>query len=110
MIDLTPLFQALIALVATLITVYAIPYIKSKTGNDKLERMKAWAEIGVKAAEQIYGGPGNCKEKKAYVLDFLKKHGYTVDIEELEALIESAVNNMKCEQSFPIKKEVENNV
>ena len=110
MIDLTPLFQALIALGATAITVYAIPYIKSKTSNDKLERMKAWAEIGVKAAEQIYDGPGNGTAKKAYVLDFLTKHGYTVDFGELEALIESTVNNMKSEQSFLIEGEVESDV
>lgn len=100
MIDLTPLLQAVIALLAVVISRYAIPYIKTKTGTEKFERMRAWVEIGVRAAEQIYNGPGEGERKKQYVLKFLQDHGYTVDLAELEALLECAVKDMNTEQGY----------
>lgn len=47
------------------------------------------------AAEQVFTGAGRGDEKKAYVIDFLKKHGYILDDERIDALIESAVFEMK---------------
>lgn len=108
MIDLTPIMEALISLAATAITVVVIPLIVNKYGSAKLEKAKSWAEIGVKAAEQIYNGPGMGKQKKQYVLEFLRQHGYTVDFGELEAYIESAVNDMKSSQAIMIEEVLEN--
>ena len=34
------------------------------------------------------------QEKKAYVLEFLKQQGYTVDATQLEVLIEGAVKEL----------------
>ena len=48
-------------------------------------------KIAVTAAEQIYTGSGNGEAKKAYVLNWLREHGITVDDEKLDALIEAAV-------------------
>ena len=48
-------------------------------------------EIAVSAAEQIYTGSGRGEEKKAYVLEWLRSHGVTVDDEKLDAMIEAAV-------------------
>ena len=48
-------------------------------------------KIAVAAAEQIYVGSGRGEEKKAYVIDWLRSHGITVDEEKLDALIEAAV-------------------
>ena len=50
--------------------------------------------IAVTAAEQVYKGTGRGEEKKAFVLEWLKSHGVTVDMEKLDALIESAVYDM----------------
>jgi N-acetyl-anhydromuramyl-L-alanine amidase AmpD len=47
--------------------------------------------IAVQAAEQIYNGRGRGAEKKAYVLEFLRSKGYTLDMESVENLIEAAV-------------------
>lgn len=98
MIDLTPLLQAVLSLGATIITVMVIPYIKSKTTTEQQSSMKSWAHTAVKAAEQLYPKSGSGKVKKAYVLNFLNQHGFTVDDATLEALIESAVNTLNTEQ------------
>ena len=54
-----------------------------------------WVRIAVTAAEQIYNGTGRGQEKKKYVEDWLKAHGVTVDSEKLDAMIESAVYELK---------------
>ncbi len=52
-------------------------------------------KIAVSAAEQIYNGSGRGPEKKAYVLEWLKQRGITVDEAKLDAMIESAVYELK---------------
>lgn len=108
MIDLTPLLQAVIALLAALITAYVVPYVKSKTSAQQLERMQSWARIAVKAAEQLYTDSGQGEKKKAYVLSFLNQHGFNLDMATLDALIESAVNSLKNEQNLLIVEGEEN--
>ena len=51
MIDLTPIFQALIALVAALITAFLIPYIKTKMSTEQQENLVQLVEFSVLAAE-----------------------------------------------------------
>ena len=48
-------------------------------------------KIAVSAAEQIFKGSGRGEEKKQYVIAWLKERGFTVDENELDALIEAAV-------------------
>ncbi|GIP56169.1 phage holin, LLH family [Paenibacillus vini] len=91
MIDLTPIVQAAILLIAAIITTFVVPYIKSKTTEQQRQQIAAWTKIAVAAAEQIYTGPGRGDEKKKYVLDFLAEHGYIMDIDALNALIEATV-------------------
>ena len=68
-----------------------IPYIKSKTTTEQQKEINAWVKIAVSAAEQIYVGSGRGEEKKAYVIQWLRDHGITVDESKLDALIEAAV-------------------
>ena len=91
MYDITPIFEAVAALFAALITAFVIPYIKSKTTAEQQKEINAWVKIAVAAAEQTYVGSGRGEEKKAYVIDWLRSHGITVDEEKLDALIEAAV-------------------
>lgn len=91
MTDLTPIIEAAFALVAALITAFLIPYLKKKNGAAKYAEIVEWVKVAVDAAEMIYKGPGRGVEKKAYVLEFLKTKGYTVDAESLNAMIEAAV-------------------
>ena len=89
--NVTTIIQAVFALIAAVITVIVIPYIKSKTTASQQAEINAWVKIAVTAAEQIYTGSGKGEAKKAYVLNWLREHGITVDDEKLDALIEAAV-------------------
>lgn len=91
MYDITPIIEAVAALIAALITAFVIPYIRSKTTAQQQAKINAWVKIAVSAAEQIYKGSGRGEEKKAYVIQWLREHGITVDEAKLDALIESAV-------------------
>lgn len=86
-IDLTPILQAVITIVAALVTYKLIPWIKARTSNEQQAYIKATIKTLVFAAEQIYGA-GNGKEKHAYVVAALKERGFTID----PAAIEAAVN------------------
>lgn len=91
MIDITPIAQAVIALVGVVITAVVIPYIRSRTTAQQRAELSAWVRIAVSAAEQLYRGSGRGAEKKAYVLEWLAAHGVTLDGDRLDALVEAAV-------------------
>lgn len=93
--NITPIIEAVFLLIAAVITAIVIPYIKSKTTTQQQAEINAWVKIAVAAAEQIYNGSGRGAEKKAYVLNWLKQHGVTVDEAKLDAMIESAVYELK---------------
>ena len=91
MFDITPIIEAVAALIAVIITAVVIPYIKSKATTQQQAQINAWVKIAVAAAEQIYKGSGRGEEKKEYVINWLEERGFTLDEDELDALIESAV-------------------
>lgn len=95
MFDITPIVQAVTVLLAAVITTFVVPYIRSKTTAAQQSQINAWVRIAVSAAEQICNGPGKGKDKKAYVLAWLRRHGVTVDGDKIDALIEAAVYEMK---------------
>ncbi|MDL2287632.1 phage holin family protein [Eubacteriales bacterium OttesenSCG-928-G02] len=97
MTDLTGITTALISLLLALITTFLIPFIKSKMDNTKFEGMKSWVKVAVEAAEMMYNESGMGEKKKNYVLKFLEAKGYTVDLQAIDALIESAVLGLKKE-------------
>ena len=93
MIDLTPIFNAIIALVAALISVKLIPWIKSKTTGQQQANLYAAAQIAVFAAEQIYGaGQGDAKFQ--YVKEALEAAGFKLDGTLAYQAIENAVYQM----------------
>ncbi len=96
-IDVTVIVNAVIALIAAVISVFVIPWIKSKTTAQQREELVAWVKIAVSAAEQIYKGEKRGEEKKQYVLDFLKSNGFTVDDDSVNAAIEAAVKQLNSE-------------
>ena len=93
-IDLNQIMEALIGLIAAVITCVVIPLIRSKVTNAQFEKIKMYVGIAVKAAEQIYVGNGRGAEKKKYVVDYLEKLGLKIDAETLEKLIEAAVSDL----------------
>ena len=89
--NITTIIQAVFALIAAVITVIVIPYIKSKTTAQQQTDIEGWVRVAVSAAEQLYKGSGRGDEKKAFVLDWLKKRHIAVDEAKLDAMIEAAV-------------------
>lgn len=99
MTDLTPIVNAVITLIAAIITTFLIPWIKSKIDAAKLAQIVEWVGIAVRAAEQIYNESGMGEKKKQYVLDFLADKGFTLDPNSINAMIEAAVKNLNIEQN-----------
>ena len=95
MIDLTPIVNALITLLGLLLTTFLIPWIRVKVSAEKLEQVKKWTSVGVKAAEMIYRESGMGEAKKKYVRKFLESKGYKLDIDTVDALIEATVREMQ---------------
>ena len=95
MFDITPIIEAVAALIGVIITCVLIPYIKSKTTTEQQKEINAWVKIAVSAAEQLFTGSGRGEEKKAYVIAWLKERGITVDEAELDALIDAAVYELE---------------
>ena len=91
MFDITTIVEAVFALIAVVITAIVIPYIKSRTTVAQQQQINAWVRIAVVAAEQLYIGTGLGADKKAYVVNFLKSKGITLDTESIDAMIEAAV-------------------
>ena len=99
MTDLTPIVNAVITLIAAIVTTFLIPWIKSKIDAAKLAQIVEWVGIAVRAAEQIYNESGMGEKKKQYVLDFLADKGLTLDPNSINAMIEAAVKNLNIEQN-----------
>lgn len=93
MIDLTPIINAIIALLAAIITVKVIPWIKAKTTNEQQATLKAVVKTLVFAAEQTWGA-GHGNEKLDFVIEQLRIKGYTVDRLEIEAAVGEYINNI----------------
>ena len=86
LINITPIIEAFIGLLATLVTVKLIPWIQARTTAQQQEMLRAAVSVAVYAAEQIYGA-GKGKEKLMYVKGKLAQKGYHVDIDEIEAAV-----------------------
>lgn len=98
MVDLTPIITAVLTLIFSLITAFLIPYIKTKVSAEQFATIKLWVQVAVQAAEMLYVGSGRGEEKKKYVIEFLNSKGFTLNAEEIENLIESAVLELKQSQ------------
>lgn len=88
--DYTQIISAVIALISALVSAFLIPWLKTKIDANKLQTIKTYVEIGVKAAEQLYAATDG-EEKKGYVINFLAEHGIRFDVSTIDQLIEAAV-------------------
>ena len=86
MIDLTPIVQAVLAVLAALITAFVIPWIKAKATVQQRELLERGVKTAVFAAEQVYGS-GWGRDKMRYAEEYLRKRGYAVDIDLIEATV-----------------------
>jgi uncharacterized membrane protein (DUF2068 family) len=90
MIDLTPIINVLILVVATLVSVYFVPWIKSKKTVEQTKDLMAWARIAVKAAQQLYYQLDG-EVRLEHALSVMREAGFNVDTIEVRNAIEAAV-------------------
>lgn len=93
--NLTDIIVAVIGLIAAVISSILVPYLKKKFDTETYSQIQFWATIGVEAAEMIYNQSGMGKEKKEYVVEFLKSRGYRLDQDTIDKVIEAAVLELK---------------
>lgn len=93
--DITFILKAIITLIFVILITYVVPWIKTATSESNFVETLKWVKIAVECAEMIFRESGMGKEKFAYVESFLANKGYIYDEEEIRALIEAAVLEMK---------------
>lgn len=90
MIDLTPIINAVIALLAAIVVRYVVPFIKAKTTEKQREDMLVWVDIAVTAAQQLYyQSSGDIRLN--YALNLLRDEGFNVDEKSVRDAVEAAV-------------------
>ena len=98
MIDLTDIINAVLALLAAIVTAKVIPWIKAKTTTEQQNALMSITSVLVFAAEQLYG-TGKGAEKLDYVITELEKRGYTADRAAIEAVIKDYAEQNKLDKS-----------
>lgn len=99
MIDLTPIFNMIIALLAALAARYLVPWLRANTTAKQREHMMAWAKVAVAAAQQIYHQQDG-SVRLQYALEFMEAQGFDIETESVRDVIESEV--LKLHQGLVI--------
>lgn len=94
MIDFTPLLEALVVLLSSVITIVIIPALRERYGNEKLEKARSWVQIAVYAAEKMYGA-GNGDKKLAYAEQILAEHKIKLDTATIKAMVDAEILKMQ---------------
>ena len=108
-IDLTGVCIAILTVIFGILAYKVWPYLKTlfEQNFDANERKKImlWVKVAVEAVEKIYKESGMGAVKKAEVLKFmhekldaskewLEKHGFTIDWNEIDKMIEAEVEEL----------------
>lgn len=90
--------KIVVSIVAMVIAVFLVPFIKQKIASIKDERLRDFIEDMVQAMEQTITDPGSGVLKKEEVMervtDWLNEHHMKITEKQLSDLIESAVYRM----------------
>ena len=106
-IDITPIIEAVIGLIITVVSVIVIPKFKVWINNNLSEKHIEIAKIiiqsAVQAAEQIYARSEKAgSSKKKFVMEYAKNKlaeiGITIDEKEIEVYLEQSVLELKESQ------------
>ncbi len=95
---ITKITEAIVTVVIILISAYVIPWLKNRVGEDKYNHIISFAETAVRSAEKIYT-PEEWAQKKRYAVEIVqaraKEVGIKITLEEINAIIEGAVQAVK---------------
>ena len=106
-VDITPIIEAVIGLIITIVSVIVIPKFKVWISNNLSEKQIEIAKVVisscVSAAEQIYANSEKAgSSKKKYVMEYVKTKlaeiGLTINDKEIEVYLEQAVLELKESQ------------
>lgn len=101
-IDLTPICEAIIALLAAVITMYLIPWIKARTNAQQQAYIHAAVKVAVYAAEKLYGA-GNGEKKLAYAQQVLRDdYNISLDAGKLRSAVNAAIKKMEQAEMQPM--------
>lgn len=94
------IIKVVVLIIASVITTYVIPFIKSKMGDDNYKNLVQFITLCVRSAEQLFT-PEQWKEKKEYVLGLAQgwvSSNLKINIsdEQLDSIIEGLVNEVKA--------------
>lgn len=95
--DITYVFEAILTIIMFVMMRFVVPCLKSHISDAKWAELYKWVSIAVRAAEMIYKDSGMGADKYNFVREFLADRGYTVNDDEIDAMIESAVLELKRE-------------
>lgn len=96
-IDITPIIEALIALIAALVAGRLLPWLRERLGAERMAQLEAAYNVAVYAAEEIYRA-GHGEQKLEYACAYLEARGFEVDLDRLRA----TVNQMRdAKQALP---------
>lgn len=90
MIDLTPIINAGIAVLAAIATAYLVPWLKSKTTANQREDLLAWVDIAVSAAQQLFH-QFDGEKRLEYALGLLEVQGFDINDDAVRDAVEAAV-------------------
>ena len=94
---ITEAIKIILALVAVILTRYAVPAIKAYLKKADAEELETLIEELVKAAEQLIKGEKKGEKKLSYVEDMLSARGIVMN-DEVRAKVESAVYRLNTER------------
>lgn len=92
------LIGAVFTIAGIVLTAYLIPWFKQQIGKEKFEKLEALAEYAVRSAEQYFKSGEGEKKKQfvcAYVTDKAQAMGIGLNEQDIDMLIEGAVNFVK---------------
>lgn len=88
---------AIISIAGALVSAYLIPWIKNNISAKDMETIVFWVRFAVRCADQLFT-PEEWEKKKQYVLgyviDMAAKLGIKLTEEDINVLIEAAVNEI----------------
>lgn len=95
---ITKITELIVTVIIAVISIYVIPWLKNKVGEDKYNTILEYAETLVRSAEKIYTVE-EWKIKKDYAVHLLNKKiesmGLKISESEINAIIEGAVQAVK---------------
>ena len=95
------ILKIVVSVCAAIITVYAVPYLKTLKEDRRYAQILDMVDVAVRAAEQTIKGAGKGVEKKKEVENiiyaWLMEKGIEITPEQINQLIECAVYQLKQE-------------